>query len=30
MNQLVHLAIIWGGAFVAVFAARKTKLTPVL
>ncbi len=30
MDALIHLAIIWCGVFVAVFAARKTKLTPVL
>ncbi len=30
MEPLEHLAIIWCGVFVAIFAARKTKLTPVL
>ena len=30
MDPLVHLAIIWLGVFVAVFAAKKTRLTPVL
>jgi Kef-type K+ transport system membrane component KefB len=30
MEPLLHLAIIWLGVFAAVFAARKTKLTPVL
>ncbi len=30
MGPLEHLAIIWCGVFVAIFAARKTKLTPVL
>lgn len=30
MEPLVHLAIIWAGVFVAVFAAKMTRLTPVL
>lgn len=30
MNPLVHLAIIWAGVFVAVVAAKRTRLTPVL
>ncbi|MEE8332772.1 MAG: cation:proton antiporter [Alphaproteobacteria bacterium] len=30
MGPLEHLAIIWCGVFVAILAARKTKLTPVL
>lgn len=30
MHPLVHLAIIWAGVFVAVVAAKKTRLTPVL
>jgi Kef-type K+ transport system membrane component KefB len=30
MEPLLHLAIIWLGVFAAVFAARKTKLTPAL
>lgn len=30
MGSLEHLAIIWCGVFVAILAARKTKLTPVL
>jgi len=30
MGTLEHLAIIWCGVFVAILAARKTKLTPVL
>lgn len=30
MDPLLHLAIIWLGVFVAVFAAKKTRLTPVL
>lgn len=30
MNPLTHLAIIWAGVFVAVVAAKKTRLTPVL
>lgn len=30
MDPLIHLAIIWVGVFVAVFAATKTRLTPVL
>jgi Kef-type K+ transport system membrane component KefB len=30
MHPLVHLAIIWTGVFVAVVAAKKTRLTPVL
>lgn len=30
MEPLVHLAIIWAGVFVAVFFAKKTRLTPVL
>lgn len=30
MESLVHLAIIWAGVFVAVYAAKKTRLTPVL
>ena len=30
MGALEHLAIIWCGVFVAILAARKTKLTPVL
>lgn len=30
MHPLVHLAIIWAAVFVAVVAARKTRLTPVL
>lgn len=30
MEPLEHLAIIWCGVFVAIVAARKTKLTPVL
>ena len=30
LSPLAHLAIIWCGVFVAIVAARKTKLTPVL
>ena len=30
MNPLVHLAIVWAAVFVAVVAAKKTRLTPVL
>ena len=30
MGSLEHLAIIWCGVFIAILAARKTKLTPVL
>ena len=30
MNPLEHLAIIWAAVFVAVVAAKKTRLTPVL
>ena len=30
MNPLEHLAIIWAGVFVAVVAAKQTRLTPVL
>ncbi len=30
MHPLLHLAIIWAGVFVAVVAAKKTRLTPVL
>lgn len=30
MEPLVHLGIIWLGVFIAVFAAKKTRLTPVL
>ena len=30
MHPLVHLAIIWTGVFIAVVAAKKTRLTPVL
>lgn len=30
MDPLLHLAIIWIGVFAAVFAAKKTRLTPVL
>jgi Kef-type K+ transport system membrane component KefB len=30
MHPLVHLAIIWAGVFVAVVAAKNTRLTPVL
>ena len=30
MHQLTHLAIIWAAVFVAVVAAKKTRLTPVL
>lgn len=30
MHPLVHLAIIWGAVFIAVVAAKKTRLTPVL
>lgn len=30
MDPLLHLAIMWCGVFFALFAARKTKLTPVL
>ncbi len=30
MEPLIHLAIIWSGVFIAVFAAKQTKLTPVL
>ena len=30
MHPLAHLAIIWAGVFVAVVAAKKTRLTPVL
>jgi len=30
LDPLVYLAIMWGGVFFAVYAARKTKLTPVL
>lgn len=30
MHPLVHLAIIWAAVFVAVVAAKKTRLTPVL
>ncbi len=30
MNPLTHLAIVWGAVFVAVVAAKKTRLTPVL
>ena len=30
MHSLVHLAIIWAAVFVAVVAAKKTRLTPVL
>ena len=30
MHPLVHLAIIWAGVFLAVVAAKKTRLTPVL
>lgn len=30
MSPLAHLAIIWAGVFVAVVAAKKTRLTPVL
>ena len=30
MHPLVHLAIIWAGVFVAVVAAKKTRLTPAL
>lgn len=30
MNPLGHLAIIWAGVFIAVVAAKKTRLTPVL
>jgi Kef-type K+ transport system membrane component KefB len=30
MHPLTHLAIIWAGVFVAVVAAKKTRLTPVL
>jgi Na+:H+ antiporter len=30
MQPLVHLAIIWAGVFVAVVAAKRTRLTPVL
>lgn len=30
MNPLGHLAIIWAAVFIAVVAAKKTRLTPVL
>jgi Kef-type K+ transport system membrane component KefB len=30
MHPLLHLALIWAGVFVAVVAAKKTRLTPVL
>lgn len=30
MHPLVHLAIIWAGVFIAVVAAKRTRLTPVL
>ena len=30
MHPLAHLAIIWAAVFVAVVAAKKTRLTPVL
>lgn len=30
MDDLVHLALIWGSVYLSVIAARKTKLTPML